>query len=156
VIASLNHPNVCALYDIGPDYLVMELVEGTEPKGVTALDEALRIVSQIAAALETAHQKGIIHRDLKPSNIKITPSGTVKVLDFGLAKVVRDASSDESTITMALTEAGTAMGTPAYMAPEQAQGQDVDQRADIWAFGVTLYELLVGRRPFRGIRCRRR
>jgi len=149
-IAALNHPNICTLYDIGPDYLVMELVEGSSPKGPLPLDEALRIAGQIAAALEAAHEKGIIHRDLKPANVKITPGGLVKVLDFGLAKIVREASSDGSTVTMGLTEVGATLGTPAYMAPEQAQGNEVDKRADVWAFGVLLYELLTGRRAFKG------
>src|SRR5580658_2796864 len=149
-IAALNHPNICTLYDIGPDYLVMELVEGSAPKGPLPLDEALRIAGQIAAALEAAHEKGIIHRDLKPANVRITPGGLVKVLDFGLAKIVRERSKDGSSTTMGLTEAGAALGTPAYMAPEQAQGNEVDKRADVWAFGVLLYELLTGHRAFQG------
>src|SRR5580698_9554023 len=149
-IAALNHPNICTLYDIGPDYLVMELVEGSSPKGPLPLDEALRIAGQIAVALEAAHERGIIHRDLKPANVKITPRGLVKVLDFGLAKIVREASPDGSTATTGLTEAGAALGTPAYMAPEQAQGNEVDKRADVWAFGVLLYELLTGHRAFKG------
>jgi eukaryotic-like serine/threonine-protein kinase len=149
-IAALNHPNICTLYDIGPDYLVMELVEGSSPKGPLSLDEALRIAGQVAAALEAAHEKGIIHRDLKPANVKITPGGLVKVLDFGLAKIVREASWDGPTVTTGLTEAGVALGTPAYMAPEQAQGNEVDKRTDVWAFGVLLYELLTGHRPFLG------
>ena len=149
-IAALNHPNICTLYDIGPDYLVMELVEGSSPKGPLPLDEALRIAGQIAAALEAAHEKGIIHRDLKPANVKITPGGLVKVLDFGLAKILREASPDASTVTMGLTETGTTLGTPAYMAPEQALGNEVDKRADVWAFGVLLYELLTGNRAFKG------
>ena len=150
VIAALNHPNICTLYDIGHDYLVMELVEGSSPKGPLPLEEALRIAGQVAAALEAAHEKGIIHRDLKPANVKITPGGLVKVLDFGLAKIVREASPDGSTVTMGLTEAGAALGTPAYMAPEQAQGNEVDKRADVWAFGVLLYELITGHRAFKG------
>ena len=112
-IAALNHPNICTLYDIGPDYLVMELVEGSSPQGPLPLDEALRIAGQVAAALEAAHEKGIIHRDLKPDNTKIAPGGLVKVLDFGLAKILRDASPDGSTVTMGLTQAGTTLGTPA-------------------------------------------
>jgi len=149
-IAALNHPNICTLYDIGPDYLVMELVEGSSPQGPLPLDEALRIAGQVAAALEAAHEKGIIHRDLKPDNTKIAPGGLVKVLDFGLAKILREGSPDGSTVTMGLTKAGTTLGTPAYMAPEQAQGHEVDKRADVWAFGVLLYELLTGQRAFQG------
>ena len=118
-VAALNHPNICTLFDVGPNYLVMELVEGAAPKGPLSLDEALRIATQIAAALEAAHEKGIIHRDLKPTNVKVKADGTVKVLDFGLAKLMSEASPDPSTITMGLTEEGTVMGTPAYMAPEQ-------------------------------------
>jgi serine/threonine protein kinase len=148
-IAALNHPNICTLYDIGPDYLVMELIEGSPPKGPLPLDQALRFAGQIAEALSVAHEKGIVHRDLKPANVKITPGGLVKVLDFGLAKKIVH-SNEGSTITMGVTEAGMAIGTPAYMAPEQAQGKEVDKRADVWAFGVLLYELLSGRRPFRG------
>jgi serine/threonine protein kinase len=148
-VAALNHPNVCHLYDVGPDYLVMELVEGESPKGPLPLEEALRIAKQIAAALEAAHEKGIVHRDLKPANIKITPDGAVKVLDFGLAKTTNAASAaaspeDSPTISMAATQAGVILGTAAYMSPEQARGKVVDKRADIWAFGVVLYELLTG------------
>jgi serine/threonine protein kinase len=149
-VAALNHPNICTLYDIGRDYLVMELVGGSSPKGPLPLEEALRIAGQIAAALEAAHETGVIHRDLKPANVKITPAGLVKVLDFGLAKLIREPSTDGSTMTMGVTESGTAMGTPAYMSPEQAQGKETDKRADVWAFGVVLYELLTGQRPFHG------
>src|SRR5580693_3738707 len=98
-IAALNHPNICTLYDIGPDYLVMELIEGSPPKGPLPLDQALRFAGQIAEALSVAHEKGIVHRDLKPANVKITPGGLVKVLDFGLAKIVREATPDGSTVT---------------------------------------------------------
>jgi serine/threonine protein kinase/WD40 repeat protein len=159
-IAALNHPNICHLYDVGPNYLVMELVEGESPKGPLPLEEALRIAHQIAAALEAAHEKGIVHRDLKPGNIKITPDGTVKVLDFGLAKQTglatqsRDSDGavtpNSPTFTMGMTEAGMILGTAAYMSPEQARGKPVDKRADIWAFGVVLYELLTGQRLFQG------
>ena len=151
-IAALNHPNICTLYDVGPSYLVMEFIEGQSPKGPLPLDEALRIASQIRDALEAAHEKGIVHRDLKPANIMITPAGTVKVLDFGLAKAVEPeptANPETSpTLTMRATKMGMILGTAAYMSPEQARGQTVDKRADIWAFGVVLYELLTGRGPF--------
>jgi eukaryotic-like serine/threonine-protein kinase len=155
VVASLNHPNICALYDIGPNYIVMELVEGESPKGPMALDEALEVCRQIAAALEAAHEKGIVHRDLKPANIKVTPTGTVKVLDFGLAKVnaltPASGNPEESpTISMHATQAGMILGTAAYMAPEQAKGKPADKRADIWAFGVVMHELLTGQRLFMG------
>jgi serine/threonine-protein kinase len=157
-IASLNHPNVCTLHDVGPNYLVMELVEGETlaeriAQGAIPLDEALTIAKQIADALEAAHEKGITHRDLKPGNIKIKPDGVVKVLDFGLAKMggTPTAKSDNSpTLTMGATQAGVILGTAAYMAPEQARGKVVDRRADIWAFGVVLYEMVTGQRLFRG------
>src|SRR6202162_5710333 len=124
-IASLNHPNICHLYDVGSNYLVMELVEGDSPRGPLPLETALHYARQIAAALEEAHDKGIVHRDLKPGNIKITPEGIVKVLDFGLAKVMPTAASgapseNSPTISMAATQAGVILGTAAYMAPEQA------------------------------------
>src|SRR6478672_10804360 len=155
VVASLNHPNICALYDVGPNYIVMELVEGEEPKGPMALEDALQICRQIAAALEAAHEKGIVHRDLKPANIKVTPTGTVKVLDFGLAKVnaltPASGNPEESpTISMHATQAGMILGTAGYMAPEQAKGKPADKRADIWAFGVVMHELLTGQRMFMG------
>jgi len=160
-IAALNHSNVCTLHDVGPDYLVMELVEGQVlneriQQGALPLDETLRIAKQIAQALEAAHEKGIVHRDLKPANIKITPDGVVKVLDFGLAKLADPAGFDENpenspTRSLArVTHAGVMMGTAAYMAPEQARGGSVDHRADVWAFGVVLYEMLTGERLFRG------
>jgi eukaryotic-like serine/threonine-protein kinase len=160
-ISSLNHPNICALYDVGPDYLVMEYVDGESPRGPMAADEALAIAMQIAEALREAHQKGIVHRDLKPANIKITPDGKVKVLDFGLAKALDTDSvaggagpdlTQSPTITSPamMTHAGMILGTAAYMAPEQARGKTVDARADIWAFGVVLYELLTGTVPFKG------
>jgi eukaryotic-like serine/threonine-protein kinase len=153
-IAALNHPNICQIYDVGPNFLVMEYIEGESPKGPLPLAEVLRIARQIADALEAAHDKGITHRDLKPGNIKIKPDGTVKVLDFGLAKfyVAPSASEENSpTLTMDMTQAGMILGTAAYMAPEQARGKEsVDKRADIWAFGVVLYELLTGKRLFRG------
>jgi Tol biopolymer transport system component len=156
-IAALNHPNICTLHDVGPNYLVMEYVEGEAPKGPLPLEEALRIARQIADALEAAHDKGVTHRDLKPANIKIKPDGMVKVLDFGLAKLGPDpeeaVAGDPAispTLTIGMTEAGMILGTAAYMSPEQARGKKVDKRADIWAFGVVLYELLAGERPFAG------
>src|SRR5215471_17197985 len=158
-IAALNHPYICTLYDVGPNYLVMELVEGPTlaqriKAGAIPLEEALGIAKQIAEALEAAHEKGITHRDLKPGNVKIKPGGAVKVLDFGLAKQSREregaVTENSPTLSMAATEAGVILGTAAYMAPEQARGKPVDKRADIWAFGVVLYEMLTGRRLFQG------
>jgi serine/threonine-protein kinase len=159
-ISALNHPNICTLYDVGPSYLVMELVEGPTVAervkvGRVPLEEALRIARQIGDALEAAHENGIIHRDLKPANIKIKPDGTVKVLDFGLAKIAGQTapatSPEESpTVPTVATRMGQIMGTAAYMAPEHARGKVVDKRADIWAFGVVLYEMLTDRRLFQG------
>ena len=157
-VAALNHPNICHLYDVGPDYLVMELVDGQNLRGPLPPDEVLKIAGQIASALEAAHEKGIIHRDLKPGNIRITPDGVVKVLDFGLALMpaaeLGDPGDPENTPTVLITEhtqAGVALGTPAYMSPEQARGKVTDKRTDIWAFGVVLYELFTGRRLFEGV-----
>src|ERR1051325_4817947 len=151
-VAALNHPNICHVYDVGPNYLVMEYIEGDAPQGPLPLEEALRIARQICDALEAAHEKGITHRDLKPANIKIKPDGTVKVLDFGLAKIdaVSGVSQSENspTLSMAATQMGVILGTAGYMSPEQARGKAVDKRADIWAFGVVLYELLTGERLF--------
>jgi serine/threonine protein kinase len=155
-IAALNHPNICQIYDVGPNYLVMEYIEGESPKGPMPLDAALRIAHQIADALEAAHERGITHRDLKPANIKIKPDGTVKVLDFGLAKVTSNTTASGSTpqnsptLTIGMTEAGMILGTASYMAPEQARGKDTDKRADIFAFGVVLHELITGKRLFGG------
>jgi predicted Ser/Thr protein kinase len=157
-IAALNHPHVCTLYDIGPNYLVMELVEGETlasilEKGPRPVDDALSEGSQIADALAAAHARGIVHRDLKPGNVMITPAG-VKVLDFGLAKrattVDEHAETTAPTTGYVRTEVGLLMGTVAYMSPEQAEGKPVDARSDVFAFGVVLYEMLCGRRPFRG------
>lgn len=160
LIAALNHPNICTLYDVGPDYLVMELVEGPTladrlAEGPMPLDEALGVARQIAEALRAAHEKGIVHRDLKPANIKLKPDGTVKVLDFGLATATSAAATglstaDSPTFTMGSTQAGTILGTAGYMAPEQARGRPVDKRADIWAFGAVLYEMLSGGKLFEG------
>ncbi len=152
-IASLNHPNICHLYDIGPNYLVMELIEGEPLQGPLPLDQALDYAHQIADALVAAHEKGIVHRDLKPGNILVTASGAVKVLDFGLAKTADPPASNPEnspTITISPTRAGMILGTAPYMAPEQARGKTVDKRADIWAFGCVLYELLTGQRAFTG------
>ena len=154
-VAALNHPHICQLYDVGPNYLVMEFVEGETLRGPLPLDEALRIAGQIAEALAAAHEKGIVHRDLKPGNILIKPDGSVKVLDFGLAKVApavesAPAGEDSPTQAMTATQAGMILGTAAYMSPEQARGKSVTPRADIWPFGVVLYEMLVGRQLFRG------
>jgi len=166
VLASLNHPNIAAIYgleeDGGMTALVMEFVDGEDlsqriARGAIPVDDALPIAKQIAEALEAAHEQGIIHRDLKPANIKVRPDGTVKVLDFGLAKMNDPNGSNGSALSMsptimspAMTQAGLILGTAAYMAPEQAKGRAVDKRADIWAFGVVLYEMLCGARLFDG------
>jgi eukaryotic-like serine/threonine-protein kinase len=153
-IAALNHPNICHLYDVGPNYLVMEYIEGEAPQGPLPFEEALRIAQQIALALEEAHEKNIVHRDLKPGNIKIKADGTVKVLDFGLAKIdavpAGPQSENSPTLSMAATQMGVILGTAAYMSPEQARGKTVDKRADIWAFGVVFHEILTGKRLFQG------
>jgi eukaryotic-like serine/threonine-protein kinase len=159
-ISALNHPNVCTLHDIGSNYLVMEFVEGPTlaeriALGEIPLDEVLFIARQIAEALEAAHEKGIIHRDLKPANVKLTSGGRVKVLDFGLAKAEHVARSSvdvlsSPTITAGHTRPGTIIGTAPYMSPEQARGVAVDRRADIWAYGSVLYELLTRKRAFEG------
>ena len=163
VLASLNHPNIAQIHGLeeadGVRALVLELVEGPTladriKRGPIPLDEALPIAKQIAEALEAAHEAGVIHRDLKPANIKVRDDGTVKVLDFGLAKAL-DPSPDTDpsqspTLTAMATQMGVIMGTAAYMSPEQARGKPVDKRADIWAFGVVLYEMLTGSRPFQG------
>jgi serine/threonine-protein kinase len=165
VLASLNHQNIAQLHGLeetdGTKALVMELVEGPTladriEVGALPVDEALAIAKQIAAALEAAHEQGITHRDLKPANVKVRPDGTVKVLDFGLAKLAEPApgSSISATLSPTLslnaTMAGVILGTAAYMAPEQARGKSVDKRADIWAFGAVLFEMLAGSQPFPG------
>ena len=160
-IASLNHPNICTLYDVGPNYLVMEYIEGESPKGPLPVTTVIDYARQMADAFDAAHEKGITHRDLKPGNLKITPEGKLKVLDFGLAKLNTPTSTQNRdshgadaslspTLTMGMTQAGMILGTAAYMAPEQAKGKDVDKRADIWSFGVVLYELATGKRLFKG------
>jgi Tol biopolymer transport system component len=154
VLASLNHPNIAQIYGIEDRALVMELVPGESLQGPLPLETALNYARQIADALEAAHDKGIIHRDLKPANIMITPAGVVKVLDFGLAAVAQSSDSsnpaNSPTLTISPTRAGMILGTAAYMSPEQARGKTVDKRADIWAFGVVLYEMLTGKRLFEG------
>jgi Tol biopolymer transport system component len=165
-LAALNHPNIASIYGFeesgGLKALVMELVEGPTladriAQGAIPVDEALPIAKQIAEALEAAHEQGIIHRDLKPANIKVRPDGTVKVLDFGLAKAMdpvgapsASASQVPTITTPAMTQLGVILGTAAYMSPEQARGKPVDKRADIWAFGCVLFEMLSGRRVFGG------
>src|SRR5713101_6213224 len=150
VLASLNHPNIAAIYGVEENALVMELVEGETLPRPLPIDAALNYAGQIADALEYAHDKGITHRDLKPSNVMITREGVVKVLDFGLALLSRDREGADSTVTMSPTQAGMIMGTAPYMSPEQASGKTVDRRADIWAFGVVLWEMLTGQRLFSG------
>ena len=142
-IAALNHPNICQIYDVGPDYLVMEYIDGKPLKGPLADDEAVRLALQIAGAIEEAHGKNILHRDLKPGNIMVTAKGAVKLLDFGLAKLMADP---EATNTIE----GTVLGTAAYMSPEQAQGMALDERSDIFSFGAVMYEMVSGQRAFAG------
>jgi eukaryotic-like serine/threonine-protein kinase len=149
-IATLNHPHICQLYDVGPNYLVMEYVEGQPLKGPVAVNEALAIAGQILDALDAAHRKGITHRDLKPDNILVGKSG-VKILDFGLAKVEHESgASGDVVATKPLTAEGTVLGTLQYMSPEQIEGQEADARSDIFAFGLVLYELITGQRAFEG------
>jgi Tol biopolymer transport system component/predicted Ser/Thr protein kinase len=149
-VAALSHPNICTLYDVGPDYLVMEYIEGKPLRGPLPLETVLRYAREIAAALDAAHRIGIVHRDLKPANILVSRSG-IKLLDFGLAKVTGLAArAGEETVTKALTEQGAIVGTLQYMAPEQLEGKDADARSDLFAFGCVLYEMLTGRPAFAG------
>ena len=159
LLASLNHPNIAAIYGLEKsgeiNHLVMELVEGEILSGPLPVDKALDYAAQVVEALAAAHAKGIIHRDIKPANVKVTPEGRVKVLDFGLAKAVLAVEdsppvSQLNTITGLGTMAGHILGSPPYMSPEQARGEAVDERTDIWAFGCLLYELITGKRAFQG------
>ncbi|HSE22040.1 MAG TPA: protein kinase, partial [Pyrinomonadaceae bacterium] len=163
VLASLNHPNVAAIYGLeecdGVIALILELVPGPTiadrvASGPIPIDEALPIARQIAEALEVAHERGIVHRDIKPANIKVTEEGSVKVLDFGLAKILADDSVEadlsHSPTLIKGTQAGVILGTAAYMSPEQARGKTVDKRADVWAFGCVLFEMLTGNKIFSG------
>jgi serine/threonine-protein kinase len=149
-LASVNHPNIAAIYGVEDRALVMELVEGETLQGPLPLETAIGYAHQLTEGLDYAHEKGIIHRDLKPANIKITAEGVVKILDFGLAKIAEPSNGGQTRPEQTATEAGVLIGTAAYMAPEQARGQPVDRRADIWAFGVVLYEMLTGHRLFAG------
>jgi serine/threonine-protein kinase len=163
-LAALSHSNIAAIFDLQESssirFLVMEYVAGDTlaqrlSRGALPLDEALDVATQIANALEAAHEKGIMHRDLKPANIKITPEGKVKVPDFGLAKIFSEESplsglSNSPTLVTAGSITGTILGTAAYMSPEQARGRTVDKRADVWAFGAVLFEMLVGGQVFEG------
>jgi Tol biopolymer transport system component len=148
-IASLNHPYICSLFDVGPDYLVMEYVEGRPLAGPLPLSEALALAGQILDAIDAAHRKGIVHRDLKPANILVTKAG-VKLLDFGLAKTFTELAANSSTLAGPATGAGAIVGTLHYMSPEQLEARDADVRSDIFAFGLVLYELITGKRPFDG------
>ena len=166
LLASLNHPNIASIYAVEPGAIVMELVEGHTVADMIALAartgvqmpqaDVLAIARQLAEALEYAHDRGVVHRDLKPANMKVTPEGQLKLLDFGLAKaLVQDpvslaADTNSPTLTAQDTRAGVILGTAAYMSPEQAAGRPVDRRADIWAFGAVLYEMLTGCRSFAG------
>jgi serine/threonine-protein kinase len=156
VLAALNHPNIAQIYGVEQDALVMELVEGETLPCPLPIETALPHAKQIAEALEYAHERGVVHRDLKPANIKVTPEGTVKLLDFGLAKAIEDPvrsgddPSNSPTLTLGATRMGMILGTAAYMSPEQAGGKTVDRRADIWSFGAVLYEMLTGKKAFPG------
>lgn len=144
-IAALNHPHICQIHDVGPDYLVLEYIEGKPLQGPFPVEEATRLAIEIAGALEEAHQRGILHRDLKPANILVTEKGAAKLLDFGLAKLLTRAEGD-----LTQTLEGTVLGTAPYMAPEQAEGKPLDERSDIFSFGAVLYEMLSGSRAFGG------
>ena len=166
LLASLNHPNIAAIHSFEHaddiHFLVLELVPGETLQERVAkgpvpvpVEEALEVCRQIAEGVEAAHEKGVIHRDLKPANVKVTPEGKVKILDFGLAKAFEEEIpaadiSQSPTLTEEMTRAGVILGTAAYMSPEQAKGKEVDKRADVFAFGAMLYELLTGKKAFEG------
>src|ERR1700682_458648 len=140
-IAALNHPNICQIYDVGPNYLVMEYIEGTPLKGPLPLERAVEYAGQILDALNAAHKKAITHRDLKPANILVTKHG-IKLLDFGLAKQTGPIRQADATVTRGLTGQGQILGTLQHMSPEQLQSQEVDARSDLFSFGLVLYEML--------------
>ncbi len=148
-IASLNHPHICSLYDVGPDYLVMEHIDGEPLRAVRELRKLLDLAVQIADGMAAAHATGLVHRDLKPDNIFITRDGRAKILDFGLARQTAAATTAEAiTQSISLTNPGTILGTVPYMSPEQARGLDLDARSDQFSFGLILYEMTSGHPPF--------
>src|SRR5215470_1534464 len=147
-VAALNHPHICQVYDVGPNYLVMEYIEGQPLRAPLPLDQALKYGAQICDALDAAHRKGVVHRDLKPANILVTKTG-VKLLDFGLARIGPAVMADDDT-EGGLTSKGQILGTLHYMSPEQLHGEKADSRSDIFSFGLVLYEALTGKRAFDG------